>query len=662
MQKTKQKIFKGNFFGFDIETYDNNTKFYCGSIVGKDYKKVFMNKEDLISELKLPKFRNSIIASINLCFDFFGIFHLHKEVNNFSTLFRGSELLSAKTYLYDGNFNRENKKSHKSCSLKFLDVLNFAPFSAETLGKILKIPKLEKPEFLGELPKNQEQKEQMLRYNLRDSEIAYQAIEFFIRGFEELGASAKDTIAQTSLSIYKNKFLNESFFVHNELDLKFIFQAYYGGRVEAFIRGKIKDYNYYDVNSLYPSVMEKNIFPNPNTIHRIRINDTKYIHLYEGCSEVEVFCPEMNYPLLPYRFEKKLIFPIGTFRGVYTHAELRKAVDMGYIIKKVYKTIYYTESKLYFSEFVKTLYQKRLEYQKSNSPMEIVCKLLLNSLYGKFAQKFEERDNWIPVPKYEEFIKLEVLDVIGDYARIKAKSEPSSFCVPIFSAYVTSYARIRLHEIIKASNPVYCDTDSVITSKELPTGSGIGELKLVMRIKSGIIIKPKLYMTISEKGEQSIKAKGIKICAGGFDKFILDKKIIYDKILKFKEALRRKKLPNELILDCEKEFDFQDNKRKWQNKEFNPEILEFSEPISAELLIKKVKKEKTARIIKEPEYSKQDLQSAKAFLKNRPLIKKSRGILKEIAIMIHAGINPEFDYNSFAEDKPLAEALKDERE
>jgi len=66
----------------------------------------------------------------------------------------------------------------------------------------------------------------------------------------------------------------------------------------------------------------------------------------------------------------------------YSHIELRKFIQLGGIITKVFKSFYYLETCEPFKEYVDTLYKKRLEYQEDKSPQEIVPKLLMNSLYG----------------------------------------------------------------------------------------------------------------------------------------------------------------------------------------------------------------------------------------------------------------------------------------
>ena len=125
---TKQKIFNKRIFGFDIETYDDNKKFLCASIIGDDgYQFQTDDKGKFIEEIKNNSiFRNSVLFATNLSFDFFGTFFSTDERKNFYTLFRGSDLLLAETHFYKDEFYpfsqppTKSKKTLKRIKDKFL--------------------------------------------------------------------------------------------------------------------------------------------------------------------------------------------------------------------------------------------------------------------------------------------------------------------------------------------------------------------------------------------------------------------------------------------------------------------------------------------------------------------------------------------------------------
>jgi hypothetical protein len=608
----KQKLSKMLVHGIDIETYDKNMKILMTSIYNDNgYNQVFIRQNKFLYAMKHGTcFRGCILSATNLSFDFFGMFNNHrKEKGQFMTLFRGSSLIFAKTRVVDKEFHY-NVKSRYVKILKFLDTMNFCPISVKNAGELLALPKLDMKENIGIKPKTADEWHSMISYNVRDSEISGKFMKFLRESFEFFGATFKDTVASTAMSLFKNKYLGKRrYFRHDEELLIEIFKSYYGGRCEVLKRGITGKMYYYDLNSLYPSVMHDNVFPDPNSVHFTYENNTDKILLYEGCSDVSLVCPRMRYPLLPVRYEdktgKKVLFPVGKFKGWYTHVELRKALELGYTITEVRKSIYYTKTCQPFKEYVDDLYNARLKFQKEKNPMEMVCKLLMNSLYGKYGEKFLDRENTIPCDLVDEkFLKEnDILEIIGDYARYKqGYSNPAPHCIPIWASYVTAYGRLKLYDAIVKYGSVYHDTDAILTDKIVPTSDRLGEFKLEMEISQAVLVKPKFYALYGiKKGEnvEEVKIKGfsraitqLKIAGQminldgrrkknmnfmEFKRFLANPKAEYDKFVKFKEALRRQLIPNQVIF-MEKWFNIEDDKRIWNTK-FELGELQDSNPV-----------------------------------------------------------------------------------
>lgn len=569
-----------DIYGFDIETANNNKDFVLASIVGNGIKELFYDKRSFISFLKQKRFRGSIISASNLQFDFFGMMYNEPEIRDFNYLFRNSELIYAKTYLYDQKFNKKNKKGKKVTS--FIDTMNYVKLSVSQLGDILGLPKLQRPDFIGKHPQTKEEWKELEQYNIRDSEISMKAIRFFYDTFELMGASPKLTIASTSMSLFKNKYVDDQFYVHDIPILLEQFEGYYGGNTHAYARGYIENYNYYDINSLYPSVM-LNEYPDPNSLHITRKGDIGYIENCMGVSDVTIYCPYMRYPLLPYRTETKLLFPTGTFRGWYSHAELCRAIDLGYVIKDIHKTYYYTKECIPFREFVTDMYKKRLAFLETENNMQLVVKLLMNGLYGKFGQKFTNKDEWkIFDQTYEELLQYDSFERIGDFIRIKKDMGiPSSFCFPIWALYTTAYARLKLHDYILRSDPIYVDTDSIVTKKSFPNSAQLGKLKLEYKIKSGIIVKPKFYCF---NGKSKIKGIMKRFDESEFKSLLDNPYHLYQKFTKFKESQRRSLTPNQIIA-TKKFLTLNDDKRVWKG-DYSYSDIEFSEPIDMDTIQK----------------------------------------------------------------------------
>jgi len=588
-KKGKQTKFSKTLIGFDIETEGKNNDFVLASLNTKDWTKEFYSKGEFIFELIKKKYRNCLFVATNLSFDFFGTFFGGDIIQQFRFIHRGSDLICAKTYIYNGKFHaiRPNKNAFL---IEFIDTMNFSRLSVEKLGLIVGAKKLKKPKvFQGNiktsivgkefnikfpdvrLPGTLEEWKELIEYNIRDSEISRKFLEFFIKGVRDLGGNFCKTIASCSKSIFRNKYLDMQLIPHDKDILIDLFKAYYGGRVEVFKRGydmssSYNKYKLYDINSLYPSVMKDNSYPDPRSLKVKNVNTLYYIFNTEGVSYVDIEASrKITMPLLPFKYEGKLTFPQGAFSGYYTHVELRKAVELGYFIKKVHKSIYYTEMCEPFKGFVNDLYVLRMKYQAENNPMEFVCKIIMNSLYGKFGERFDNKKELQPFNlTIEELSKIDKIERFGDYIYFNKKCEPASHCVPIWAIYTTAYARLKLYDYLVLNDPVYCDTDSIITHHTLETSTELGKMKLEHNIKEMIIIKPKFYsLKIENKLGTTceiVKCKGLPHVL----KFEVLKNRInifnYTKFAKFRESIRRNLIPNQ-HLKVTKTLNYLDDKR-----------------------------------------------------------------------------------------------------
>lgn len=611
LKPSKKKIIKYKLYGFDIETYGKDNKFLMGSIVNEKERYIFWNKKDMQKFIMgSNKIRNSIIIATNLGFDFLGLFgNDFKILSKFSFILKGSDFISIK-YISGKN------------NIVFYDTMNYLKTSVKKLGEIIGIPKLDKPKTLGKKVSRYSKEGQYLEeYNIRDSYITFKFMEFLQDNINKIGTSLMPTVASISMSLFKSKYLKDMLIQPKRKIMEEMFNGYYGGRVEAIYRGKITtDFFMYDINSLYPFVMQKYKYPHPNYLEFDK-NPTLNNLKYEGLMKCRFICPkDLFIPLLPVRHDNKLIFPIGEHIGYYPHAELRKAIDLGYTIYPI-KDYYYTKTFSPFYNFVNDLYKERMKYKKENNTVEYIFKICLNSLYGKMGQKLYMTDMYFINRKedYKYITKCfntnrlrnkkglpERYDInwtatkrtinkdgsINETAMIYFIKDNESnkypkFINPILALYTTSYARLELYSYIEkilnsGKTILYYDTDSLITDYKFNVSDKLGGLKLELPIKEGIIIKPKFYY-VSDGNKEYIKAKGLRNLKNfaDFEKLLETKKYSYIKFAKFKEALRRDMNFNE-IFPVLKIINFDDNKRLWKHDfetTIKEKILDRSNPI-----------------------------------------------------------------------------------
>lgn len=594
----KKDIRKYNNIGIDIETYGDDNKFYMGSLFFSEAEKhIFYNKSEFINFFidNSSKFKHARIWAHNLGFDFNGLFWKSPYFSEFKIMLRGADFIAAKSYIYDDRFNFYTSQNHHQQPLVFADTMSFFKGSLKKIGNFIKIPKLDKPEFLGKKPKTEAERQYLELYNINDSRITKNFADFLQKTYNTYGAELKLTLASTAMDLFKRKYLgNRRYFIPNIPDLDSMFKCMYGGRTEVFNRGHTTEkLKVYDYNSLYPSVMDKMLYPNVNNIHHSLLVSKRLIYEYEGFCYAELeYTEKIKIPFLQQRINNKLIFPTGKIKGYYTFIELRKALELGYRLMRLFDGVYFTNTDNFFGDFVPDLYAIRSKLKADNDPMELPVKLAMNGLFGKFSQKLEQQEikhfSKLTVTEYERANKIRN----SDYYRFMTKKEQRqiSFIMPIISAYVTAYARIKLFDAISPiqDNVFYIDTDSIFTTKTLPTSLKLGELKLEYKTKEAFLIKPKFYAVVDDNDKIKIKIKGAHLTTQSISSFmdiVKNKNYSYTQFSKFRSSLVQDIDPNTKQI-INKVFSFEDNKRDWGCMAFSIKDFQDSKPLNTNTLDK----------------------------------------------------------------------------
>lgn len=572
---------------FDIETEGKNNNFVCGSIVfndkrfnryGKDELKTvfFDDKTEMINYFKSEaKFKHPShwVFAHNLYFD---ITSLLKDTD---------EIFKIKPLELHGSFIKVLWKINEKDNIRFYDTLSHAKISLANIGRIIGLEKGEKPVFLGEKPKDKAEAKILKEYNIRDSLICYKFAENLQNNYNNAGCNLRITLPSTAMDLYRRKYMDGIIKQPPRWVIDQQYNAMRGGRTEVIRRGKIEDCKLYDVRSMYPTMMTQEL-PHPNYLNHKKYDKHKWrdklILEYEGVSNVEMRAPYNHIPYLPVRCNNKLVFPYGYIRGSYTHLEIRKALEHGYELLNVKETFYYTRTHTPFRDFVMDMYGKRIENIK-NRDLNLFYKLIMNSLYGKFAQKINRGNQIRP---FESFTPKEFLyymnnpncsiDINNDwvYYGHKKQNRYPIFINPIYSIYITAKARNYLYDLLP-KDTYYMDTDSFITKEDCSEYCGpmLGELELQEDIKEGILVRPKMY-SINEK----TKIKGCpKATFQDFNDFLAFKHYGYLKMSKYRESIRKNIGFNSMI-EVKKKLSLEDDKRVWKGK-FDPLELQESEPI-----------------------------------------------------------------------------------
>lgn len=356
----------------------------------------------------------------------------------------------------------------------FINIQNYFNFPVKIIGESVGLPKLEVD--FGTVSD-----EDLYTYCRRDVEIIYTAIrKLYLFILQNRLGGMPYTLPSVAYSIFTHRFMNRQIFVHADEDiLELERQAYFGGRCECFQIGKLKRQKYYkvDINSMYPYVMKENEYPlrhiktGTNIPPRVLV---KAAPMYCYVAECEI---ETDTPLYAYRQADKLIFPTGRFITCLTTPTLLYAIEHGHV-KKVLKVACYRKGNV-FQDFVDYFYNKRLEFKQEKNPaFSYVCKLILNSLYGKFGQRTskvvysgvnEKSDDCRNLIVEHKTHKTSIHQVFFGKETITAQREEEAVnSFPAISAHVTDYARLylwKLIEIAGVKNCYYVDTDSIIVNQ-----------------------------------------------------------------------------------------------------------------------------------------------------------------------------------------------------
>lgn len=211
-------------------------------------------------------------------------------------------------------------------------------------------------------------------------------------------------------------------------------------------------------------------------------------------------------------------------------AEMDNAKKYGYKFEILWG--YKFKPKNIFKGYVDCFYQLRLKYPKTH-PLNLVAKLLLNSLSGRFGM--EDSFAEITIIKKEYFQKFEdqysedIYERIDfdDHILVKHRSNKTNINTLldnasethntsiVISSAITAYARIIMSQF--KNNPnfnlYYTDTDSAYIDKPLPkdmiSNTILGKIKLENTCVEAIFLSPKMYCLKTEDGQIIYKVKGL---------------------------------------------------------------------------------------------------------------------------------------------------------
>lgn len=174
--------------------------------------------------------------------------------------------------------------------------------------------------------------------------------------------------------------------------------------------------------------------------------------------------------------------------------ELSKWYDLSYQIKSV---IIFERGEKIYAPFVQKYYELKRQYKKvGKKGLELATKLILNSCYGKLAERLERLKG-----AYEKSEMTGCVHYVQAGWEIDEKSRMSVYVGALVTAYARTYLMRNIRETYGAQMAqkfVYCDTDSI--HGLLPMESDpytLGGFKLEAECTAFKYLAPKTYVDIT---------------------------------------------------------------------------------------------------------------------------------------------------------------------
>jgi len=226
-----------HYIGFDTEDDTRGRVLACAFFDGQDFFYTTDPDQAVTYILNYPE--PSVFVAHNLEYDLANLFK-HCDYRYIDEMRKAGWLVYA-SLRYSKHY--------------FINSASFFSRSLAEMGEMIGLPKLEGDVFNP-------------AYVKRDAEI----VQVWMTRFQErinrvFAVNLHHTIGQLAMDIFRARYLKDRrLYTFNHPDC---LRAYYGGRVEMYYKGLIKNVRVYDINSCYPYVMAERLYPDPEGMRRM---------------------------------------------------------------------------------------------------------------------------------------------------------------------------------------------------------------------------------------------------------------------------------------------------------------------------------------------------------------------------------------------------------
>lgn len=358
-------------------------------------------------------------------------------------------------------------------TIQMLDTLNWWRMPLAKIGESIGLAKLKMPPLDASA-------EEWDEYAKRDVEVIRVAMHGWWKFLEayDLGGFAS-TLAAQALRSYRHRYMPAKILIDDDTQaIALARSALHGGRTEAFRLGKVRGrVHCVDVNSMYPAVMSRERFP-ARLVRVFKSPDDD--ELAEWCVShcvVALVDLETKRNRFAHVLGDKLIFPTGRFTEALTTPDLADALAHGEVRGCKWAAVY--EAEYLFAAFVEEFYRLRMDAKSAGNESDSWrLKILMNSLYGKFAQRGERWEviGEAPTKDIQQWAQIDFQTRKVRYFRSlsgalqeRIREGEAHDSHPAIAAHVTAYGRALLYKFLQDAGKEVCwyvDTDSLYVNDD----------------------------------------------------------------------------------------------------------------------------------------------------------------------------------------------------
>jgi hypothetical protein len=322
-------------------------------------------------------------------------------------------------------------------------------------------------------------------YAMNDAKITFQIFQDLRETFYRHGVDIAyyRTPAGASAAVFRARYVTEDIYCDNASARKTAMVCCWGGRAEAFYRGRLPDVVECDIRAAYPSsAIAIDEFPVAGSWRRA---DTlsKIDRVKHGFVTVEFDAKGDRFPCLPVFVCDSLVYPS---RGVSscTVEEVREAIARRYALRVLDGWGYSRGTTIVRDYMAWTLDERKT----AKGAAAYLYKLLGNSLTGKFWQRTDKvaLDDLFKVAE-REGIPFDIFLAMRPEEQaafgVKRTCSVGSVFMPEWAGLVTGFTRARLARMISAG-ALYAHTDSVwLRARDLPRLRKVDTFPLTWEVK-----------------------------------------------------------------------------------------------------------------------------------------------------------------------------------